>query len=111
MPRKKFKLSHTEISNIVADRGADYGEPHINHGRTARLWQAYLINRGGDPLSAEDVCFLNILQKVGRLQEGKRHIDSAKDIVGYVANLLAIWEKRAEQDEGASGATPPPPKP
>lgn len=73
-------------------RREKYGAPAVNHGRTARLWSAVL----GIDVTPEQVCLLNILQKVSRLQHGYHH-DTLADIAGYAANLQEI------HDEGRAG--------
>lgn len=65
----------------VEARGPVYGRPRDNHGRTAALWSAYL----GIEISARQVCFLNILQKISR-DAHRRHFDNIVDIAGYAAN-------------------------
>lgn len=67
---------------VYGDRGRDYGSPADNHGRTARLWGAYL----GVPITPEQVCALNRLQKEARLLETPGHLDSLVDIAGYAEN-------------------------
>ena len=67
---------------VYGDRGRDYGRPSDNHGRTARLWGAYL----GIAITPEQVCALNRLQKEARLLETPGHLDSLVDIAGYAEN-------------------------
>ena len=67
-----------------------YGPPDVNHGRTATLWSAYLHSRGYPrALSTEDVCWLNVLQKISR-QVHAHSDDNLTDIVGYVLNIEEI---------------------
>lgn len=63
------------------DRREQYGHPFDNHNRTAQLWSAYL----GRPLTARDVCMMNILQKVSRDAHAAVR-DNLVDIAGYAAN-------------------------
>ena len=66
---------------VHGDRQADYGTPLENHSRTAALWSAYL----GHPVTARQVCMLNILQKISRdVHHSKR--DNLVDIAGYAEN-------------------------
>lgn len=79
-----------EANRIVnGARGADYGTPLDNHTRTAGLFAAYL----GIPLTAEQVCFLNILQKISR---GMNRVtrDTLVDIAGYAANVEMVQAER-----------------
>lgn len=55
-----------------------YGTPQNNHGRTAALWGAYL----GRPITARQVCMLNILQKISRDAHTPKR-DNLVDIAGY----------------------------
>jgi hypothetical protein len=83
----------------VRERGTVYGDPLENHGTTAALWSAYLRV----PITAEDVCVLNILQKISRIREQPRHEDSWLDVIGYAINVELIGEKRRrlkQSDEG-----------
>ena len=68
-------------------RRAKYGPPDVNHKRTALLWSAYLHARGRPAaLSAEDVCWLNVLQKISRdMHEPDR--DNLVDAAGYILNI------------------------
>jgi hypothetical protein len=76
----------TRASEAVdGDRQRDYGHPRVNHGRTARLWSAYL----GIEITPTQVCVLNILQKISRLQNAYHH-DGPTDIAGYARNIEMI---------------------
>ena len=70
-------------------RPNDYGHPLDNHTRTAGLWSTYL----GRTVTPEQVCFLNILQKISR---GQNRItrDTLVDIAGYAANVEMIQDER-----------------
>jgi hypothetical protein len=74
---------------VSGNRRNDYGTPLENHSRTARLWTAYLKLE----VSAEDVCMLNILQKISR---GMHSItpDTLVDICGYARNIQIIREEK-----------------
>jgi len=72
----------SEAADIVGgSRQADYGTPLANHSRTAALWSAYL----GIPVTARQVCMLNILQKVSRDVHAPKR-DNLVDIAGYAEN-------------------------
>lgn len=75
-----------DAAKAVADRGVNYGTPTENHGRTAALWAAYL----GCPVTAFDVCMLNILQKTSRARCDSTHRDNLVDIAGYAENAERI---------------------
>lgn len=80
------------MSSLTKERGEIYGPPRLNHSRTANLWMAYLKNRGfARDLTPEDVCMLNILQKIARAQHGVQDEDTIQDIAGYANNILEMW--------------------
>jgi len=71
--------AHAIVYGARQDR---YGTPSDNHARTAALWSAYL----GCPITARQVCVLNILQKVSRDAHTPGR-DNAVDIAGYAECL------------------------
>lgn len=84
---------------VVGDRADDYDDPRVNHARTAALWNAYLHGKYGADgpqtarhditLTATDVCLLNVLQKISRL-ENKVTRDGLVDIAGYSMNVAIV---------------------
>ncbi len=89
--------AHDHIAKLIESRGAAYGPPAENHQRTALLWMAYLEAKaarsegGALKLNADDICFLNILQKIARcLSEAGPSKDSLLDIQGFAENLLIL---------------------
>lgn len=91
-----------EAANQIVDgnRRNDYGTPLENHGRTARLWSAYL----GKVLLPEDVCMLNILQKISRGMNSITY-DTLVDIAGYARNIQIIKQEKAGKN-APDGYTP-----
>lgn len=87
-PIPVFQGFASQVLNIVTSRGSTYGTPSENHQTTADLWSAWLTRKfkTQTTLTAEDVCLLNILQKVSRLAS-KTKDDSLLDIAGYVENI------------------------
>jgi hypothetical protein len=76
---------------VNGDRRADYGHPIVNHSRTAQYWSAFK----GVEFTAEDVCWMNVLQKISR--EGNKPKDDNKvDVMGYVLNAAMVEEARRE---------------
>lgn len=74
-----------EAAAIMVDRQQRYGPPQPSHDHTAEMWSAYLKH----PITAKDVCMMNILQKVSR--EAFRHTrDNLVDIAGYAANAAVL---------------------
>lgn len=83
-----------EAERIVNGARRDhYGHPSENHGCTAELWGAYLTRKTGHRISvdAEDVCVLNILQKMSRHAHARTR-DNWVDTVGYARNAEMIGE-------------------
>jgi len=66
-------------------RQESYGHPSDNHSRTARFWSTYLDVK----ISPQQVCFLNVLQKIGRSMHAPDR-DHLVDIVGYIRNVEMI---------------------
>jgi hypothetical protein len=94
-----------EAARITSwDRNIDYGHPKDNHACTAELWNAYLARRtaaGSGSIDAEDVCILNILQKVSR-HAWRRTRDNRVDIAGWARNGQIV-----DDAERAAAATCP----
>ena len=87
---------------LVAERGAAYGPPEENHARTGILWSAYMRARHNAvrPLTPEDVCFMNILQKVARcMSKAGPGQDSLEDIQGFAENILMMHNYFKDESE------------
>jgi len=91
-------MTRTEILKHAAkiageDRQQEYGDPWMNLTNTATLWEAYIMakfdGRIIDPLqfklTAEDVAWLNVLQKMSRTFVGKPKMDTYVDAAAYAA--------------------------
>jgi hypothetical protein len=76
-----------EASDTVHARMETYGPPIENHGCTAELWSAWLHRRFGVrlDLTAPDVCWLNVLQKLSR-EANLPQRDNAVDVIGFAIN-------------------------
>ncbi len=92
-----------EIRTVILERAAQlvsenreeqYGSPHDNLSATAKLIESYLIAkfRGATvdekqfEITAEDVAWINVLQKIGRCITGKVVVrDNYIDAAGYAA--------------------------
>lgn len=83
---------------IHGDRNKQYGHPLDNHGTTAEFWNIYieaLQRRGKTKLTAEDVCWFNVLQKVSReATTGAMKRDTEVDVAGYAGNVEMIRDER-----------------
>ena len=99
-PKQKMtEYSYKSIQEIVTERGASYGPPAENHARTAGLWSAYLRARASGSsalaLTPDDVCFLNILQKIARsLSDAGPSPDTLLDIAGYAKNIELLRKEK-----------------
>lgn len=88
-----------EAAKLTAgDRQAAYGHPLDNHGLTAVLWSRWLERHLGRPitLSPEDVCYLNVLQKLSREAHLPKR-DNLVDVCGYLRNVEMIQEERRKR--------------
>jgi hypothetical protein len=82
-----------EAARVVdGRRGDDYGHPRVNHARTAAFWSVYLRQ----PITPEQVCMLNVLQKVARSMKSITR-DSLVDIAGYARNVEMIQESQTTE--------------
>jgi hypothetical protein len=84
-PREDGNILHDADVAVSGNRRNDYGTPTENHSRTAKLWSVWLKR----DITPEDVCMLNILQKVSR---GMNKItrDTLVDIAGYARNIELV---------------------
>jgi hypothetical protein len=83
-----FEIAEEAVSG---DRHDDYGHPRHNHERTAILWNAYMDAKAVGTawpldITPEDVCWLNVLQKIARQMNSKKE-DNLVDAVGYIRNI------------------------
>ena len=87
--REQYLNKAAELT--AGDRDVSYGEPYHNLTNIARLWTAYLIGRYGEfymdnvELTAEDVAWLNVLQKMARTFSSKATPDNYIDAACYSA--------------------------
>lgn len=77
------------------DRPTAYAHPLVNHTRTADLWSTYF----GVPITAEQVCMANILQKISRSMHTITR-DSLVDIAGFARNVEKVQDERARRAGG-----------
>ena len=84
----RHKILDSAINHVAVDRNKSYGEPRDNLGNTAMLWNSYLAGKYGYEfqinLTAEDVAWLNSLQKTSRSYNDKSR-DTYEDAAGYAA--------------------------
>lgn len=75
----------TAIKLTSGDRNKSYGPPFDNLSDCAALWDAYLECRKGGAISAEDVAWMNVLQKIARSLQIGYHADNYVDAAAYAA--------------------------
>lgn len=77
-----------KVLDTVRNRGSTYGHPQDNHQLTADLYSSWASRRFGQEIrfTPEDVCILNILQKMSRVAFAT-HDDSLLDVAGYAENI------------------------
>lgn len=86
---RKISVLSEAYEIVHGRRGEDYGHPLDNHTRTAAFWSTYL----GKTITPEDVCWLNILQKISR-EMNRPTRDNLVDTAGYVANIEMVQLER-----------------
>ena len=97
------EVLETAESVVRGDRMTDYGHPYDNHNCTAMMWGEYLKRAGlmhdDRVMTANDVCMLNILQKVSR-EANKHKDDTYVDIIGYTLNAAMCKDELEAVVEG-----------
>lgn len=85
---------------IHGARNQEYGHPLDNHQATADILRAWIRRRFGVDieLTAEDVCWLNILQKASRGANITKR-DTIVDVAGYAANIEMIWLEKMKREK------------
>lgn len=92
--RSRGKSLLEEAGDIVyGDRNKNYGHPYDNHKKTAQGWTWWLKAKYDDSieLDAEDVCWMNIIQKMSRESYFPTD-DGLRDTMGYAENIDIIRE-------------------
>lgn len=87
------------------DRQATYGHPRENHGKTAALWTAQLGMKLRNPITAREVCWLNVLQKASRDSYSPKR-DNLTDGAGYLRNaeMIVDADQQDQDDYDRDGA-------
>jgi hypothetical protein len=93
----RVEILKNAIEHTAGDRNIEYGEPRKNLGDCAELWSAYLRSKyfGKTPgyenllsefvITAEDVAWLNVLQKMARTFHGVPKPDTYEDAAAFSA--------------------------
>lgn len=99
-----------EAARITSgERNKDYGTPLDNHTATADLYRVWFRRKYGVeiPVDAEDVCWLNILQKISRAANGVKR-DTIVDVAGYSRNIEMVQDERHARQTAAETFGPLP---
>ena len=70
---------------VTGHREQEYGTPEHNFAVIAEYWNAYLIWKKDEGLTAKDVANMMCLFKLGRITTGTGTADSYVDLAGYAA--------------------------
>lgn len=77
--RTKTLIDASELIN--GDREDEYGPPHQNFARIAKMWSAYL----NFEVDAQDVAICMALLKIARVASGTPKHDTYVDAAAYMA--------------------------
>lgn len=101
-----MSVLHEADEIINGARQSAYGHPFDNHTCTAQMWSAYLTRRAGFivDITPEDVCWLNVLQKVSR-QANRHKRDNIVDAIGYAACVELVELERANREKLCEGGS------
>lgn len=90
----KTETLFDEAITTIHSRGVVYGHPFYNMERISKLVSSYLEY----PVMPHDICIINILQKISRLQESPGHYDSLVDIAAYTALYKTVYDAETDID-------------
>ena len=82
-------------TKLIHERGTVYGHPIHNMERISKLVSSYIDY----PLMPHDICIINILQKISRLQESPGHLDSLVDIAAYTALYKTVYDAEVDNKD------------
>jgi hypothetical protein len=90
----KTEQLFNEATKTIQSRGLVYGHPFYNMERISKLVSSYLEH----PVMPHDICIINILQKISRLQESPGHYDSLVDIAAYINIYKTVYDAETDID-------------
>ena len=97
------------ITHTCGERDLEYGSPSKNLDDCALLWSAYLkgkyrvVDHG--TITAEDVAWFNVLQKMARTFKGVTNADTYEDAAAYAAIAGECTVPTSKPSEGFMAAT------
>jgi len=83
-----------DVTQLIHQRGTQYGHPISNHKRIAELWTAYL----GFPIQPNEVAMCMALVKISRQAEDAGVTDNYKDALAYIAIAKSITDAMQDDD-------------
>lgn len=103
IPRLEYLAEASRLTSGLRDK--EYGPPYNNFSNCALLWSAYLHGKYGgltiDPLqfnlTAEDVAWFNVLQKMSRTFSGSAKADTYIDAACYAAIAGECAKEESQQ--------------
>jgi len=96
---KIIKKEIKDASDLISDRGEDYGNAISNHKDIADLYNVLLRDKLHSNLSEIDVVTTIIAIKMARLMKSPNHLDSWRDIINYCGIAIALNKHHEKQDE------------
>ena len=91
-PHRAVDIIEHAAQLVGGDRQRQHGDKCENMQNIADLWNAYLGAQLSSPITAEQVAWLNALQKIARTKSGTKNIDSAVDCCGYAGIAGELME-------------------
>lgn len=101
----RLEYLQTAAALTSGDRDREYGTPYNNLSDCAALWSAYLggkysghvLDCAAFQLTAEDVAWMNVLQKMARTFSGNSKPDTYIDAAAYSAIAGECAKEEAQQ--------------
>ena len=91
------EVLETALEVVGGERASTHGSMLENHENIARLWNAYLYNKG--ELAASDVASMMELLKIARRKLGSLNRDDYVDGAGYAAVACECAEAGEKNEE------------
>jgi hypothetical protein len=96
---KIIKKEILDASELISDRGEDYGNAISNHKDICDLNNVLLRDKLHTDLTEIDVVINIIAIKMARLMKSPNHLDSWRDIINYCGIAIAINKHHEKQDD------------
>lgn len=100
----RLEVLKTAMELTTGDRRKNYGSPHVNHERIAKIWEVIL----GIEVTPSQVALCMVGTKLARLVETPDHLDSFIDGAAYMAIAAEIVKTPERETDGNSTTKPEP---